>query len=92
MFQGPVTLRGGEAAILLVYSTAAVIRSWTVYRSAEGAWSLRAEVTRADPFKLRQKELLFRAPRKGGYFVWPVLGAALQGSRQLVATLGPPIS
>ena len=68
------------------------IRSWTVHRTPENRWTLRAEIVRADPFKLRQKDLLFRAERKGGYFVWPVIGAALTPTRQLVATLGPPIA
>lgn len=92
MFQGPVTLRGQEAAVIHVYQTAAVIRSWTVSRSAQGAWTLRAEVTRADPFRLRQAPLLFRAPRKGGYFAWPVLAATLESAHALTASLGPPIS
>jgi hypothetical protein len=92
MFQGAVTLRGQEATVVHVYQTAAVCKTWTVYRSEQGAWTLRAEVTRADPFRLRQGPLLFRAPRVGGYFQWPIVAATLEHPRSLTASLGPPIS
>lgn len=91
MFSKGVTLRGGEATVVHVYQTAAVCKSWTVSRSEHGHWTLSADVTRADPFRLRQSELLFRAPRKGGFFCWPVITAALV-DRHLSATLGPPLS
>lgn len=91
MFQGDVTLTGGEAVVVWFYQTAAVCRSWTIHRSAQNHWTLRAEVTRADPFRLRQADLLFRAPRRGGYFCWPVVGLTLTG-QQLAGTLGPPVS
>ena len=92
MFQGDVTLRGQEGTMVWLYQTAAVCRSWTAHRTPQGKWTLRAEVTRADPFRLRQAPLLFRAPRTGGYFVWPVIGAALTAEKHLAATLGPPLS
>jgi len=92
MFQGPVTLTGQEGTVVHVYQAAAVCTSWTVYRNEQGAWSLRAVVKRADPFRLRQSPLLFRAPRVGGYFVWPVLQATIGADRQLTAALGPPLS
>jgi hypothetical protein len=95
MFEGAVTLRGGEGAIVCGYRTAAVVKSWTVYRTAakDGAavvWTLRAIVARADPFTLRhQGPLKFTAPRIGGYFTWPILGVTLEAS-SLAAQLGPP--
>ena len=91
MFTGLVTLRGGEGVIVWGYHTAAVCRHWTITKSPEGAWQLQAQVQRADPFQLRQRRppLLFRAPRKGGHFCWPVLGVSCTGST-LAAALGPP--
>lgn len=93
MFSGDLTLRGQEGTVVLVYRTAAVCRSWTVQRSPQGYWTLSAQVQRVDPFILRQKDLLFRAPRKGGYFCWPVLSVSLhEPSHTLSGTLGPPVS
>jgi hypothetical protein len=89
MFQGDVTLRGQEATILWFYQTAAVCKSWTVHRTPQGQWTLRAELTRADPFRLRQRDLKFTAPRKGGFFCWPVIGVTLN-ALSLAATLGAP--
>ena len=91
MFQGDVTLRGLEATIVWGYHTAAVCRSWTITRTPQGRWTLSAIVHRADPFQLRQAPLKFTAPRKGGFFCWPVLGVTLAAS-SLAATLGPPES
>ena len=87
-----MTLRGKEATIVWCYHTAAVMRDWTVYRTPEGDWSLQAVVSRADPFQLRQQPLIFRAPRVGGFFAWPVKGCSLGARAALVATLGPPLS
>lgn len=89
MFQGPVTLRGQDATIVWGYHTAAVIRSWTISRTPAGHWSLQAAVRRADLFQLRQQPLKFTAPRKGGYFCWPVIGCSATATT-LQATLGPP--
>lgn len=91
MFAGEVTLRGGEAVIVHVYQTAAVCRSWTIHRTPHNQWTLQAEITRADAFRLRQADLIFRAPRVGGYFCWPIVGVSLV-DRRLAATLGPPIA
>jgi hypothetical protein len=91
MFQGDVTLRGGEATIVWGYRTAAVLREWTAYRTPGGAWTLRGTVTRADPFSLRQADLKFTAPRIGGHFCWPILGVTLTGT-SLAGQLGPPES
>ena len=83
-----LTLSGGEATVVWEYHTAAVCRAWTVYKSEQGAWSLAATVQRADPFKLRQRPLYFRAPRKGGHWCWPVRAVTLEGAR-LTAALAP---
>ncbi|HMJ87576.1 MAG TPA: hypothetical protein VK504_30570 [Vicinamibacterales bacterium] len=90
MFSQDLTLHGGEGYIAWSYHTAAVCRSWTVQR-AYGCWTLRAEVTRADPFQLRQQPLEFRMPRTGGFVCWPVMTASLIHTH-LAATLGPPVS
>ena len=89
-----VTLTGAEATIVWGYRTAAVCAAWTVTKTGRaGGWLLSAVVTRADPFQLRQQvpPLKFTAPRKGGFFCWPVLTVTLDGAR-LAATLGPPES
>ena len=91
MFARQVTLRGGEGYIAHDYRTAAVCRAWTVERSEQGYWTLRADVTRRDLHELRQRPLEFRTPRKGGFLCWPVMTHSLV-DRHLAATLGPPIS
>ena len=91
MFEGTVTLRGQEATVVWGYHTAAVCRSWTASRTPQGTWSLQAAVQRADAFQLRQRDLKFTAPRKGGFFCWPILGVTL-GATTLAAQLGPPES
>jgi hypothetical protein len=91
MFQGDVTLRGQEATVVWGYHTAAVCTSWTVQRTPQGQWTLQAQLQRADAFQLRQRDLKFTAPRRGGFFCWPVLGVTLAACT-LAATLGPPES
>jgi hypothetical protein len=91
MFTGTVSLSGVEATIVWGYRTAAVCKSWTAYRTEHGAWTLRAQLTRADPFSLRQAGLKFTAPRIGGFFCWPILGVTID-RLSLAATLGPPES
>ena len=88
-----VTLRGVEGSIAWGYHTAAVVTAWTITKAGRGgAWALSAVVARADPFKLRQADLKFTAPRKGGYFCWPVLSVTFVEASRLAATLGPPES
>ena len=89
-----VTLTGLEATVVWGYHTAAVCTRWTVIRApkdAGGAWTLSATLARADAFQLRQSQLKFTAPRKGGYFCWPILSVTLTASN-LAAVLGPPES
>jgi len=84
-----LTMSGGEASINWGWHVAAVCRGWKVHKAKDGAWSLEAQITRADPFTLKQRPLLFTAPRKGGYWCWPVRAVTV-GTAQLTATLGPP--
>ena len=94
MFEGDVSLSGLEATIVWGYRTAAVCKSWTIRRSPakDGArWHLSAQITRADPYQLRQRDLKFTAPRKGGFFCWPVLAITMHPTG-ISASLGPPES
>jgi hypothetical protein len=84
-----LVVTGGEATISWAWHTAAVCRSWRIYKSRTRAqWSLVATVTRVDPYKLQQRPLLFNAPRKGGYWCWPVKAVTLT-DKQITAALGP---
>lgn len=70
--------------------TVAVLRGWTVRRGERaGEWRLSANVDRADRFLLTQRPLSFHAPRKGGFWCWPVVAVTL-GRESLTARLGPP--
>ena len=96
-----ITLRGKSGASLAWgYRTAAALGVWRVSRTLDEAkgsyqWTLAAVLgTPCDRFQVRQaharKELLFSAPRKGGFFVWPVHTVNVGDSR-VTATLGPPL-
>jgi hypothetical protein len=89
MFLGDLSLHGREAFVAQGYRTAAVCQSWSVQRS-QGYWTLRAQVSRTDPFQLRQKALEFRTPRKGGYLCWPIQTISVVDTH-LSATLLPPV-
>jgi hypothetical protein len=87
-------LRGQGAAVLWGgYRQAATVSAWTVVRSRDPkgtTWTLTATVSRVFPFELRQTPLLFSAPRKGGFWVWPIVGPPRVDRATLSATLGPP--
>ena len=84
-----LVVTGGEATISWAWHTAAVCRSWRIYKSRTRAqWSLVATVTRVDPYKLQQRPLLFNAPRKGGFLCWPVKAVTVM-DKQITAALGP---
>jgi hypothetical protein len=94
VFTEAVTLRGVEGKIVWHYHTAAECRAWTISRPATtlgGQWTLEADLVRADAFQMQQRPLRFTAPRKGGFFCFPILGVTV-GSARLAATLGPPES
>lgn len=82
-------LRGGKAEILSGFRCAVAVRSWTL-KKVEGRWQLDALVDRVDAFYSRQRPLLFSAPRKGGFWCFPVEELTLLGSTALSAKLGPP--
>lgn len=90
-----VTLRGVSAEILWCSKPAASLTKWTVVRekdekTARYVWRLAAMLgPRVDRFQLRQRPLLFAAPRKGGFWLWPVLAVTV-GQTSIAATLGPP--
>lgn len=92
-----ITLRGAAGAILWGYRTAAVLQAWTIYHHRpdgdhDARWTLTATFARVNRFELRQRPLLFSAPRPGlPMSCWPLHTASIQiGETRLVATLGPP--
>lgn len=89
MFDDLVMRSPGEATISWGWHTAAVCRGWCVHKTKDGRWSLEATLAQADPFKLQQRPLLFNAPRKGGYWCWPVQAVTV-GTTHVMAQLGPP--
>ena len=88
MFDELVMHADSDATISWAWHTAAVCRAWRVYKSKDGRWSLVATLQRADTFKLRQRPLLFNAPRAGGFWSWPVRAVTVT-DRQITAALGP---
>lgn len=72
-----VRFHGEAASILWGYHPAAVVKRWSITRSEKepGKWTLTAVVDRLEPFMLRQRPLLFTAPRqKAGFWLWPIEG------------------
>jgi hypothetical protein len=93
-----ITLRGVEGAIVWAYKPAVTLGSWSVKHDKTGpgptrGFELRATIIGAvDSFSLRQRPLLFTAPRRGrnaGYFCFPVQQLRVN-EQTLTATLGPP--
>lgn len=58
-------------------------------RKAPG-WELQARVQRVESFQIRQKPLYFTAPRKGGFWMFPVIEPPTVVNGVLRAYLGPP--
>lgn len=83
-----LTIRGARASMTWGYHTAATMRAWSVTRTKDG-WALQAGIDRADRFLLGRKPLIFTAPRRGGFFCFPVKAVTV-GREALTATLGPP--
>ena len=90
-----LTLRGQAATIVYGYRTAAALTAWRVARRVDEktnawGWTLTATLgPQVDRFQLRQRGLLFTAPRRGGFWLWPVRTVQV-GERTLVAALEPP--
>lgn len=84
-----LTLRGVAGSLVWGYRTAAELRSWRIGKAADGKWTLTGTFARVDRFQVRQRPLLFTAPREHGLWAWPI--ETLQVSDAgLTATLGPP--
>jgi len=84
---------GNRGALLWGYHEAAVLGSWAILKGSKpGApqWVLSARLAWAEPFQLRQRPLLFTAPRHGGgMWAWGVEAVEL-GPDHVTARLGPP--
>ena len=90
-FGGGLRIRGTVAEILYGYQPAAVLRTWSIEKSA-GQWLLSATFTRVDKWRIRQTHprLMFSAPRPGRFWAWDVFDVQV-GDGRLVAKLGPPL-
>jgi hypothetical protein len=102
-----LVLSGGRGATLVWgYAPAAVLRSWRISRDSQasggdGSWRLLAVLESVNRYHVRQRPLLFSAPRKGGAWCFPIeaidgatiarldAGGDLTGAG-FSARLGPP--
>lgn len=83
-------LHGGRAEVLWGYRPAIVLRQWVIAKDKKTqVWTLTGPIDRVDAFSARQTPLLFTAPREKGMWAWPITSLQL-GSKELIATLGPP--
>jgi hypothetical protein len=93
-FTAGARLHGGRLsgapspAILWGYRPAIILKTWSIKRE-QAVWKLRAEFDQIDPFQARQRPLLFSAPRKKGFWLWPVEEIVI-GNSLVEATLGAP--
>lgn len=90
-----VTLRGPRGALTWAGVDAAVLGAWTLARPATAVtWTLRAQVARADTYRLKQIPLYFVAPRlrqPRGQWCFPVVpGSLTVAGGALAATLQHP--
>lgn len=86
-----LTLRGQAGSILWGYRTVASVKSWSIGKNNKGEWRLTAILERSDSFQLLQAPLFFSAPRKDGFWCWPLVSAVtVGGDGRLMATLGQP--
>ena len=87
-----LTLRGVRGRLSWGYRTAADLSTWTIRRpeGPDPEWTLVASVVSADGYGVRQRPLLFTAPRQGGFWCWPVQQVHRLIDGQLIARLGPP--
>jgi hypothetical protein len=84
-------IHGTTASILWGYRAAVVLNAWAIVR-VKGQWTLSARIARVEPFMVRQRPLLFTAPREGardGFWAWGVQSITVAGT-SLIANLGPP--
>jgi len=72
MFRGELVVRGPRAELLNGYATAARLSAWMIAKH-EGAWMLTARAESVHSFLLSGR-LRFAAPRRGGFWYWPIAG------------------
>lgn len=91
-----LTLHGKVGELACGYQRAAALVDWRVRRrrdeeSRAVTWTLTATVAERNAHWLRQRPMLFTAPRPGrmGLFCWPVRELVV-GERTVRANLGPP--
>jgi hypothetical protein len=84
-----LALHGGAASLLWGHREAAALGPWRITRADRGRWYLSATIARANPFMLRQRPLLFTAPRTRGFWAWGIEAIEV-GPGTLYARLGPP--
>lgn len=96
-FLQDLTLRGRAGSLVWGYRSAATVSTWSVERrrpedDGPWEWTLRGRVDgKVDAFALRQRPLLFSAPRRGGFFTWPVKTLhVIETPPSVIATLSPP--
>lgn len=83
-------LHGGQADVLWHHQPAISVRSWLIAKDKKTqAWTLSGQIHWINSFYARQTPLLFTAPREKGMWAWPITSLQL-GSKELIATLGPP--
>jgi len=92
MIFNAITLRGIRGSLVHGYRPAASCPTWAISRGTKaGEWALSATVEGVNAFALRQRPLLFTAPRKRGLWCFPVQQLTLtDDARSLRATLGQP--
>ena len=87
-----LTYRGAGGAFLWRGKEAATVASWSVV-AQQGGYRLTALLNRIDAFQIRQRPLLFAAPRvkpTPGFWAWGVDRVESFQGNQLVAVVGPP--
>lgn len=87
--ESSLTIRGTTASLLWRGVDAVGIRAWAIFKR-DGAWMLTAKLTHINAYRSRQRPLVFTAPRRGGFWQWPLETLEL-GATELRARLGPPV-
>jgi hypothetical protein len=92
-----ITITGTTGSIVWGYQDAARLSAWSIRRHApdathDGRWLLTAHCAWIDAYRLRQRRLLFTAPRDKGRWCWLLKTDTLErrGPSTIVVQLGPP--
>ena len=83
-----IRLRGERGSLLWGYHEAATFKSWRIWKG-QGRWQLSGRLAKSDAFQVRQRPLLFSAPRDRGMWAWGVERIEIKGS-EVRAYLGEP--